>query len=212
MPATPLEVMYYFNQHSELPFDMGSDTENWLYECFVEYQKRAGVYGSQFFTPPATAERMAEIANQYFEEGDPYILDACCGFGMLTKPLTQLGFIVIGIDSSQDMVEMYAYNTSCDSELTSFQDYRVHNKYKNVIANPPYEIPVLTEFLESLHNVILEDFGVAILLLPKGFIDKDKPKALVSILEKFDLIHREDMDEEFARTKINAEIVVLKKA
>lgn len=209
-PANPLEVAMYHEQHGTLPFDYsGTD---WLYETYIEYQKRNSVYHSQFFTPPATALRMAEIANQYFEEGDPYILDACCGFGMLTKPLTQLGFIVIGIDSSQDMVEMYAYNTSCDSELTSFQDYRVHNKYKNVIANPPYEIPVLTEFLESLHNVILEDFGVAILLLPKGFIDKDKPKALVSILDKFKVIHREDMLEDFARTGIKAEIVVLEKA
>ena len=46
---------------------------------------------------------------------------------------------------------------------------------------------------------------------PKGFMQKQKPKALVEILEKFDVIHQEDMDEEFARTKINAEIVVLKK-
>ena len=58
---------------------------------------------------------------------------------------------------------------------------------------------------------LLGDGGLAILLLPKGFIDKDKPKALVEILEKFSVMHREDMEEDFARTAIKAEIVVLEK-
>ena len=53
--------------------------------------------------------------------------------------------------------------------------------------------------------------GTAILLIPKGFVDKDKPKALVSILEKFNIVYREEMEEDFARTAIKAEIVVLEK-
>lgn len=211
-PSTPLQVMQYFNQHGELPFDMGSDTENWLYECYVEYQKRAGVYGSQYFTPPATAKRMAELANDYFnyEDGVPYVLDACCGFGMLTKELKKEGFIVSGFDNNIQLLELYGNYTECLSEHADFMNDHIDLSYRNVISNPPYETPALTKLLEVLYNILLED-GTAILLLPNGFVNKDKPKALVQVLEKFDVIHQEYMDEDFARTKISAEIVVLKK-
>jgi len=55
------------------------------------------------------------------------------------------------------------------------------------------------------------DNGTAMLLLPRGFVDKDNPKALRETLDKFTIIHREDMEEDFARTAIKAEIVVLEK-
>ena len=216
MPANPLEVMYYFTQHGELPFDMGSDTDNWLYECYVEYQKRAGVYGSQFFTPPATAKRIAELAFEYFNNeeamGTNYpVTDMCSGFGMLSKPLVDLGFKPKGYDFSSEMIELYAQYAKSDCRVFNFEDDDKINGCFRVVSNPPYEVPKLTKFFERLHSDILADKGKAIILLPKGFMQKQKPKALVEILEKFDVIHQEDMDEEFARTKINAEIVVLKK-
>ena len=212
MPATPLEVMYYFNQHDELPFDMGSDTENWLYECYVEYQKRAGVYRSQFFTPPATAKRMAELADEYFGKDNPYVLDMCCGFGMLTEAVKEKGFIVEGFDNNSEMLELYNQFTGCTSFKADINGYSFDGGRWNIISNPPYEIKECTQFLKLLWDMLIDDGGLAILLLPKGFVDKDKPKALVEVLEKFNVVHREDMDEEFARTKINAEIVVLEKA
>ena len=214
MPATPLEVMYYFNQHGELPFDMGSDTENWLYECYVEYQKRAGVYGSQFFTPPATAKRMAELADEYFyyEQGVPQVLDACCGFGMLTKPLLEKGFIVNGFDINSGLLELYNEYTGCISKQKDINSYLNEDiTWKNIVSNPPYEIKECTQFLKLLMD-LLDDDGTSILLLPKSFIDKEKPKALAEVLAQFEVIHREDMQEDFERTKINAEIVVIKKA
>lgn len=213
-PNTPLECMYYFKQHGELPFDMGSDTENWLYECFVEYQKRAGVYGSQFFTPPATAKRMAELADEYFkieERDEPYVLDACCGFGMLSKPLLEKGFIVNGFDINKELLELYNDYTGCISEQKDINSYMSYDKWKYIISNPPYEIKECTQFLKLLWDLLAED-GTAILLLPKNFIDKDKPKALVEVLGLFEIIYREDMQEDFARTGVKAEIVVLRKA
>jgi len=214
MPSNPVEVMYYFNQHGELPFDMGSNTENWLYECFVEYQKRAGVYHSQFFTPPATANQMCVLAHMYFDK-EKIVLDACCGFGALSKPLIEDGFNVMGFDFSKEMIELYdnqfADKTVQSCEQINFMEGEFEKKYFNIISNPPYEGPALTKFLECVHENLI-DGGTAILLIPRGFVDKDKPKALVSILEKFNITHREDMQEDFARTGIKAEIVVLEKA
>lgn len=213
MPATPYNVMEYFEEHGELPFDMGKNTENWLYECYVEYQKRAGTYHSQFFTPPATAVRIAELADKYFDNPVPNVLDACCGFGMLTKPLLKKGFIVQGFDFSQEMCDMYSYNTGCIVEQRNINHFELKENDKgwlSIVSNPPYEVKEATQFLSLLYE-LLDDSGVAILLLPKGFIDKERPKDLVKILAQFHVIHREDMNEDFARTKTRAEIVVLQK-
>ncbi|ACZ07691.1 Uncharacterised protein [Sebaldella termitidis] len=214
-PQTPEECFEYLKEHNELPFryEGYENSENeyegdwWLYDCYVEYQKRAGVYNSQFFTPRKTAERMGELAERFFE--GTKVLDACCGFGSLTKALMyNKNFEVRGLEIDAGLIQLYDEWTEGVAERNLFQDYK--EKEKNIISNPPYEIPVLTEFLEWLYETLTDD-GTAILLIPKGFIDKERPKKLVQILEKFQVVDREDMQEEFARTKIKAEIVVLRK-
>lgn len=214
-PRTPFEVYAYYKQHGELPFDSNPDTDpNWLYETYIEYQKRAGVYNSQFFTPPFTADRIAELADEYFrtdERETCRVLDACCGFGMLTKPLTEKGFIVNGFDNNSEILKMYSEYTGCISEQKDIHSYLAEDtQWMNIVSNPPYEIKELTQFLKLLWD-LLKHGGLAVLLLPKGFVDKDKPKALVEVLEKFSVMHREDMQEDFARTGMKAEIVVLEK-
>lgn len=213
-PGTPFEVYAYFKQHGELPFDIDPEQNpNWMYETYIEFQKRAGVYNSQFFTPPATAERIAELADEYFTTVgiEPYVLDACCGFGMLTKPLTEKGFLVKGIDNNSEILKMYSEFTGCISEQKDINSYMSQDpKWMNIVANPPYEIKELTQFFKLLYD-LLENGGLAILILPKGFVDKERPKQLVETLELFTIIHREDMQEDFARTAIKAEIVVIER-
>ena len=214
-PANPLEVAMYHEQHGTLPFDYSGT--NWLYETYIEYQKRNSVYHSQYFTPPATALRIASLADKYFVDpkgeanGRPWVMDMCCGFGMLSKPIRELGFIVRGFDFSHEMIDLYNFSQECIAELCNFETDHVE-LYDYVVANPPYEVPKLTKLFERLHSDFLADNGKAIILLPKGFMLKEKPKALVEILEKFNIIHSEDMTEDFAHTKIKAEIVVLEKA
>lgn len=217
MPQTPEEVVAYFEQHQELPFDMDPETNpNWLYECTVEYQKRNGVVNSQFFTPPATAERISELAVEYFgKDEDTIVLDACCGFGMLSKPIKEKGFIVFGFDFDSAAIEMYKSYVGAVNEV-EVNDFKYYNnphsvKWSNIVSNPPYEVKDATEFLTWLNDTMDGAGAIAILLLPKGFVNKERPKALVEILEKFTVLHQEDMQEDFARTAIRAEIVVLEK-
>ncbi len=210
MPSNPVEVMEYYKEHNELPFDMGKDESNWLYQCYIEYQKRAGVYNSQFFTPPATAERMFDIASEDCDE-EMKVLDACSGFGMLSKPFQDNGYYVDAFDFSNDMVSLYNDRfESKDCEQLDFLRNEWLEPYFNIISNPPYEVPVLTSFLNYIYENIIQG-GFAVLLIPKGFLDKDRPKAISEIISKFKILHREDMQEDFARTKIRAEIVVLQK-
>lgn len=211
-PSTPFEVLEYVIQHQELPYNSES-TDNWMYECFCEYQKRAGVYNSQFFTPAKTANRIAELADEYFVKSNPYVLDACCGFGMLTKALRAKGFIVDGFDNYTGFKQLYSFFTECQFLAKDFRELGDGDFARNVysvVSNPPYEVKECSEFIECLFNW-LQFGGIAVLLLPKGFIDKERPKATVDILKKYEVLHREDMTEPFERTATKAEIVVLKK-
>ena len=74
------------------------------------------------------------------------ILDACCGFGMLTKPLTEKGFIVKGFDNNSEILKMYSENTGCISEQKDIHSYLAEDtKWMNIVSNPPYEIKELTQ-------------------------------------------------------------------
>ena len=210
MPSNPMEIMQYYKEHNDLPFDMGTDTSNWLYECYIEFQKRSGVYNSQFFTPPKTAIRMYEIGEDYFDLSEN-VLDACSGFGMLSKPFIVNGYTIEAFDYSSDMMQLYKDNFNCEyCTQLNFLEQEFADNYYNIISNPPYEVPALTSFLNWIYENMPET-GVAVLLIPKGFLDKERPKAIPEIVSKFKILHREDMQEDFARTKIRAEIVVLKK-
>lgn len=206
-PSNPFEVLEYYKENNELPFGDGTVFDNWFYDCFIEYQKRAGVYQSQFFTPPSTAEKIAELANIFFKN-DVRVLDACCGFGMLSKAVREKGFIVNGFDVNPQFEKVYGFHTEGQFFWYDFRDYS--EKHKCIIANPPYEIKELTEFLGCLANWLTDD-GIAILLLPAGFISKERPKQLVENLNSFIFYHIEPMQESFARTNIRAEIVVARK-
>ncbi len=215
-PSTPFEVFDYVKQHKELPYNE-EFCNNWLYDCFVEYQKRAGVFNSQFFTPEATAKELAEIAYGYTTNGNARILDACCGFGQITKELFKLNLNQItAFDFDAELVSL------CQSILPTIkvftEDFKDEEnikgvrgaKYDIVVSNPPYEVKELTEFLYFSDDVLVES-GIAVLLIPMGFLDKSRPKRLVEILNQFHRLRRTPMNEEFARTKVKAEIVELRK-
>ncbi len=220
-PSTPFEVLEYYKQHKELPYNEAL-TDNWFYDCFVEYQKRAGVFNSQFFTPPQTAKKMVDLAVEHSPAPYISVLDACCGFGMITKELVKGFEYVTAFDIDEKMI--YACDYFCDLETLQLEVEDFKNpieqkgllkgiqgrKYDMVVSNPPYEVKELTEFLYFLDNVLVEG-GIAILLIPMGFLDKSRPKRLVEILNQFHILNRTPMTEDFARTKTKAEIVELRK-
>jgi len=213
-PATPFDVAHQFIETGELPFRY--DGDNWLYDTFVEFQKRAGVHNSQFFTPKDTATRMAEIADIYFdsrentgvETSSPYVLDACCGYGALSIALREKGFIPHGFDNDSRFKEIYEHFAECEFTTCNFED--IKETGINVVSNPPYDRKVLTAFFEKLAEIMNSE-NKAVLLLPFGFIDKKFPQSTFEALAGFEIIYREPMAEEFAMTKKRAEILVIKK-
>ena len=216
-PANPFEVLDYFKQHGELPYENGQMTDDWFYHCFVEYQKRAGVHNSQFFTPTQTAQEIADTLYLY-ANSDEEILEPCCGFGQITRQLVNLGFTNIkAFDNDKTMInacrDLFHPNQSDCFDVYNYNDFdRLHmdQKYPFIVANPPYEVKELTNFLEYVREKLCSE-GIAVLLLPCGFLDKTRPAKLVGILNDFTIRERRAMYESFARTGVNAEIVVLQK-
>lgn len=211
-PQNPFEVLEYLKEHNELPFK-GEVSGSWFYDCFVEYQKRAGVQNQQFFTPTTTAEAMAYKLSMYAYP-EYAILEPCCGFGQITKAIIQQGFEnITAFDNDPKMVETCEYFHGEKAKIfqTDFTDYKEDEiQYDVIISNPPYETKDLTDFLAFCFEKLKTD-GVAILLIPQGFLDKSRPAKLVQVRNNFFILERQPMQEEFARTKIKAELVVLKK-
>lgn len=205
MPDTILEIVQYLNENGELPFEYSGN--NWVYDTFCERQKRRGVYNSQYLTPDATVDRMLHFAGKYFDGNN--VCDACCGTGQITKELLKEGYNVIAFDNDPEMVELC--KILYPGLSVSHDDFRnMECCYNQIISNPPYEIPVLTEFLQWIDSVQRVG-GTSILLVPLGFVFKNKPKKLVETLHKFSIVETEPMRENFERTNFKAEIVVLRK-
>ena len=206
-PSTPFEVFQYYEEHKELPYNMEYD-EYFLFNCYVEFNKRSKVFREQFFTPPDTADRMAYLIDEYAKKDDVNVLDLCCGYGQLSKAVKKVGFIVSGIDIDIELCKLYEEFIESEAIVMDFEN--LISSQDIIIANPPYSIKLLTSFLEKLHE-ILKDDGIACLLLPKGFFEKERPKKTVDIINKFSVVYSEDMKEQFGSTKINAEILIINK-
>lgn len=205
-PDTILEIVKYKHRYGELPFEC-RDT-NWLYEAAIERQKRCGVQNSQYLTPEKTAAQLAGLTDSFEPEGN-LVLDACCGTGQLTKYLQENKFNVTGFDNDPDMVEICKLTyPQAKFEQYDFRDQESERQYGLVVSNPPHEQKDLGLFFNWLSRA-LTDTGKAVLLLPKGFIDKDRPKELAGYLKRFDTLHREDMKESFAHTKWICEICIV---
>lgn len=208
-PDTLAEIYDYLQQHGELPFRYEGD--NWSYDALCERQRRKGVYASQYLTPDRTARQMAALAVRYFDN-DSRIVDACCGTGQLTRALIAEGVhpsAITGFDMDGDMIAIYErlYPT-VDAMRIRFED--IDFRCEHVIANPPFEIGECTAFLQWLFRT-QRSGDRSVLLLPYGFIDKQRPKAVQETMRHFIVHLRTSMQEPFARTNCRAEIVILER-
>ena len=206
-PDTLCEIHDYLQQHGELPFRY--DGDNWSYDALCERQKRRGVRLSQYLTPDATARRIAALAVRYFEN-DSRIMDVCCGTGQLTRALIAEGVHpsqIVGLEVDRELADFYARLYPVTQTLIG--PYRdIDFRCENVVANPPFETTEVVDFLSWLAKV-QQPGDRSVLLLPHGFIDKQRPKGIQETLRQFEVLYRTPMQERFARTNVIAEIVVL---
>ena len=189
-PDTLCEIHDYLQQHGELPFRY--DGDNWSYDALCERQKRRGVRLSQYLTPDATARQIAALAVRYFEN-DSRIMDVCCGTGQLTRALIAAGVHpsqIVGLEVDRELADFYA---------------RLYPVTQTLIG--PYRD---IDFLSWLAQV-QQPGDRSVLLLPHGFIDKQRPKGIQETLRQFEVLYRTPMQERFARTNVTAEIVVLER-
>lgn len=208
-PDTLPEIFDYLRQHDELPFLYGGD--NWPYDTMCERQRRQGVFASQLLTPDRTARQMAALAVRSFDNKSR-IVDACCGTGQLTRALLCEGVhptSMVAFDADMDMADIYCRLYPEAAVMRSlFQE--IDFRCENVIANPPFKTAECAEFLRWLGDVQYPG-DKAVLLLPVGVIDKQRPRMMQNVVRRFSVLYRTPMQESFARTACRAEIVILER-
>lgn len=204
-PDTLTQIAAYLRQHGELPFEY--EGKDWTYDVICTRQKKYGVARSQYLTPDAVCDLIATLARQYFSSGQP-VMDACCGTGRLAACLSEKGFNVSGFDLDEELLMLgriqYPEIETFASDFRQVVDY-----FPQIVANPPFESKDSIEFLQWLASV-QEAGDHALLVVPKGFFDKDRPKAFVEARNRFEILHRECPQVSFERTNFNYEVVVLR--
>ena len=225
-PSTPLEVLWYYRQHLNLPYavrDFCPDT--WLYDCHNEYQKRKGVLYEQFFTPKHVANEMLEEyareKNKHYQER---ILEPCCGYGQITREIIHdykddANIMLFDID--QSLIEenilfnnLDVYKENVKIETFDFTNEEDNNKFDflnyDIISNPPYSLPLLPVFLNRIYDW-MGNGNIAVLLLPYG-ITEHKYKKIRAAFSKFDYLNKGKVFEDvFFHTKIKTQIITLQK-
>lgn len=205
-PDTPAEVVDFFNDHRELPFAYQGD--NWSYDMVCERQKRRGVVSCQHLTPDATARVMAGLAARFSKERTA--VDACCGTGQITKFLISVGFDVEAFDLDSDMLAVHrCLYPEVGASQHDIADHQANRRYPLVVSNPPFDQPIAQQFMRWLVTNLAKD-GIAVLLLPAGYMEKKRPKTLAAILSSFAVLHREPVREKFFHARGSFEIVVLR--
>ena len=205
-PATVLDIVQYWKEHEELPFEYNGN--DWLFQAMIEQQKRFGVHNEQFLTPDNIAKQLIELTNNFIPKNN-LVLDACCGTGQLTKYLLENNFDVKGFDIDPEMVEVCTLMyPDASFQKYDFQDENCISDFDLIVSNPPYSAKELSNFFNWL-SIALTDIGRAIILIPKDFIKKERPKQLVERLSRFNILHQEDMIGKFHFTQAKAEILVL---
>ena len=229
-PSTPLEVQEYHLQHGELPYK-GEAKENWLWECYAEYNKKKGIVHEQFFTPNNIAADMLEVFWSFKKANRTYyhnqrILEPCCGYGEITKEILSdfkdgehIDLFLFDID--EKMIESNVlYNDLENKEYVRYEnyDFTKENNYvdnqckgRDIICNPPYSKPLLAEFLKKcLEWMNVGNF--AVLLVPYGFTQQSNKEIQKILLEFSGIYHKNIYDGgEFENTKIKTQIIVLEK-
>lgn len=208
-PATLAGVVSYYVEHRDLPFRYYGSC--WPYDVANEIRKREGNDPDRVLTPPATAARIAHLA-QKFSEDTFIVLDACCGTGQLSDALLGLEFIVVGFDRDPEMIAAHnlIYKQVMAQEA-DFNNISTGMKWQLIVSAPPVSDKPLREFFVWLVKNLAER-GRAVLLLPKGTVDRTKPRSLKKSLEKLVVLHREDVREAIPGTDTAYEIVVVESA
>ena len=220
-PSTPLECLEYKQEHSERPFKWDYD----IYDVVIEYQKRSQSNMKlldQYYTPPKLAQRLAELCKYDFEKQDenyynkvPYrsVLDACCGFWMITRYLVNEDICAFDVDSDNiKIIETMWYNDNIKVIQYNFKRDLGIGKFPCIVANPPYGKASIDidEFMQFIDNHLDDDWQ-AVLLVPNRYFESERPKKRVDLLSKWRVIYKEKASDEFVHTKINTSIYIIKK-
>lgn len=226
-PTDPLQCLEYREQHGDWPFSiMEADLMAQFYQIVTAYQKRRGVWGDQHHTPPAGAIFVAKKATQIYQtlttaqgaripKHEVRVLDACAGVGMLTSALLHEGFTVEAFERDFGLCQcagkiFEGHPGIIAYECESMEHYNCSDVFDIIVTNPPFSQNLGQVFFENARRWAGQG-TVMLAVLPNGFAYKTRPAALVSELDKWEILDSWPLPCEFAHTKVNCELVHFEK-
>lgn len=217
-PSNPHDALTYFTEYKEWPFGVppGATLVDQYYEVCIAHQKRQGVYADQYFTSPKNADFVATWIEEHSGRGqDSFVLDPCCGFGMLTSRLRRTWKDIHAFERDlnllSDAVTLVGDDyTHLKLYRSSFEDYENPEgcRYDMVIGNPPFSINRIEPFFRALDRWLAPD-GDAYLILPVGIMNGKKSKGMAEALGKFAVVHEVPLPDSFALTNYKCNLVHL---
>ena len=188
-----VQTLIKIGSHPEIDFS-GTPLEL-ATALYLERFKRGTPWSGFFPTPAWAADRAAEALN--ITPG-MVVLDPGCGFGSLSRAVEQRGGISILVEYSSAVVPIAQAIWGADRiHYADFTDGFRPPTFDAVIANPPYgkvfgSSDAALDFLTRIADLSKSGTRVAA-ILPRGYMQKDRPKANVTMRARYMLLDEYDL-------------------
>ena len=181
--------------HSHIEFS-GTPLE-FATALYVSRFKRGTPWTGFFPTPAPAAERAASLLP--INQG-AVVLDPGCGFGALSHAVQQRGAepLMVEYSSAVAPIAQAIWGEEC-VQYRDFLDGFRPIEFDAVVTNPPFgnvfgHSDAAGDFLNRIADLSRGGTYVAA-ILPRGYLDAERPKRRVEIAQRFTIVDREDWPE-----------------
>ena len=188
-----VQTLIKIGSHPEIDFS-GTPLEL-ATALYLERFKRGTPWSGFFPTPAPVADRAAEALNI---TSGMVVLDPGCGFGSLSRAVEQRGGIPIPVEYSNAVIPIAQAIWGDDRiHYADFTDGFRPPAFDAVIVNPPYgkvfgSSDATLDFMTRIADLSKSNTRV-VAILPRGYMQKERPKANVTLRTRFMLINEFDL-------------------
>lgn len=202
----------FVNDPDKCPFEFGGSPIEAVNEIYIEWKKRGAVHCCLFPTPLNVARDMAILLGVGDED---VVFDPGCGLGNMLHAAQDRGAKAFGCEFQHWLPDLGSI-VGLDVQRGDYLDGYTPGSFNVVMANPPFGRLGETSdcsavFLDRLATQCTEDCRIG-MILPRGYMNSNAPKARVAAIKKFDVLHSEQLDGDTFKplTTLHTDLYVLK--
>ena len=202
----------FVNDREHCPFEFAGSPIELTNVMYQEWKKRGSVHWCFFPTPLPVARDLAILLG--VNSGD-VVFDPGAGFGNLLHAAEERGATAFGCEF-QHWLPGVGKTLGLNVQRGDFLDGYQPAAFTCVLTNPPFgrlgeSADATADFLDRLADVCTDETRIAA-ILPRGFMQSERPKARVETIKKFRVSHSEPLPAETFKPLTNCatEMVLLK--